>query len=331
MTLALGIDIAKKSFDAVLLDPTGKSIGYWHQPRTIDGLQELRDQLEALNVDFEQLHIGMEATGSLWKLVAVTCQSWNATCSVINPWVIHSFGQVKMAHHKNDKLDAALIARYVKMYEPRAWVAADATLSDLVELTRRVDDIKRLRTQEKCRLASEPSARVAESINTIIDCLQQEHDTLIAAIQELVAKDEQVSKTIERLTTIPGVAFWSACAILAELGDVDRFDNAKSVTSYAGLVAREFQSGTSVHKKSSLTIYGNRTLRKLLYFPAMAAIRLNPDFREFYDRLRGKGKSFKTALVACMNKLLRLFYAIAKGDSVFEANHQNKRAAASTI
>ena len=58
------------------------------------------------------------------------------------------------------------------------------------------------------------------------------------------------------------------------------------------------------HKNLNTTIKG-----ALLYMAAMSAIRVNKEIREFYQRLKERGKPGKVALVACMRKLALICWA----------------------
>ena len=53
-------------------------------------------------------------------------------------------------------------------------------------------------------------------------------------------------------------------------------------------------------------------MRRALYMAALSAIRFNPELKDFYRRLRRRGKLGKVALVAVMRKLLLQFHAIAR-------------------
>ena len=54
-------------------------------------------------------------------------------------------------------------------------------------------------------------------------------------------------------------------------------------------------------------IWGGRAhVRSVLYMSAVSAMRHNPVIREFYQRLRAKGKCFKVAITGCMRKLVIL-------------------------
>ncbi len=57
-------------------------------------------------------------------------------------------------------------------------------------------------------------------------------------------------------------------------------------------------------------------IRHVLYMAALVASRFNPVFKEFYERLIGKGKPAKVALVAVMRKMLVTLNAMIR-DNVF--------------
>lgn len=94
---------------------------------------------------------------------------------------------------------------------------------------------------------------------------------------------------------------------------------AKQLSAYGGLNPRLRSSGTSVRGKSHLSKIGSRCLRKLLYFPAMTAIRLNPLIKEFAGRLRKQGKKPMVIIGAAMRKLLHIIFGILKKQQAFQA------------
>jgi transposase len=119
-------------------------------------------------------------------------------------------------------------------------------------------------------------------------------------LQQLAAKDERV----QLLQTIPGVGRKTAEVVVAYVDDPHRFQNARQVSSYAGLVPKRYQSGTmdrhgKIHKR------GPRLLRGALVEAAWLTLRYNPWAREVYQRICGKQKTRrKKAIVAVARKLL---------------------------
>jgi transposase len=57
----------------------------------------------------------------------------------------------------------------------------------------------------------------------------------------------------------------------------------------------------------------------MLYMATLVAVRFNPLIRAFYERLLGRGKPKKVALVACMHKLLTILNAMVRKGSLWQA------------
>ena len=95
----------------------------------------------------------------------------------------------------------------------------------------------------------------------------------------------------------------TAAGLLTRMPELGRLD-AKAVASLAGLAPVTRQSGA--WQGRSFIQGGRPRVRRLLYMPALAAIRCNPGLRAKYRQLRGLGKPPKVALTAVMRKLLML-------------------------
>jgi transposase len=66
-------------------------------------------------------------------------------------------------------------------------------------------------------------------------------------------------------------------------------------------------------------IWGGRAaVRSVLYMATLVCITHNPVIKDLYDRLVGKGKIKKVALVACMRKLLVIMNAIMKTEKPWQ-------------
>jgi transposase len=66
------------------------------------------------------------------------------------------------------------------------------------------------------------------------------------------------------LLSIPGIGDNTAVRLIAEIGDIRRFDSNKQLNAYAGIDIRRFQSGKTFFK-DKINKRGNKHLRKLLY------------------------------------------------------------------
>lgn len=142
---------------------------------------------------------------------------------------------------------------------------------------------------------------------------------LLKALEREIAQAEKALGALAKahpgvqlLTTIPGVGIRTAEAIVAYLDDPHRFRNAREVSAYAGLVPRQFQSGT-IDRKGRITKRGPAYLRKILVECAWLMRRYNPWADQLVERIcRGQKGRRKSAVVALARKLLVRCWAMLK-------------------
>jgi len=92
----------------------------------------------------------------------------------------------------------------------------------------------------------------------------------------------------------------------------------KQWVSHAGLFPREFQSGTSVNKKTRIGKVGNRYIREALYMGALSATRHDPNIRAFYLHLiNDNGLTKLQAVCAVMRKMVLAIHAMFKYQKPF--------------
>ena len=144
--------------------------------------------------------------------------------------------------------------------------------------------------------------------------LKQQHknrlaqlDRHLAAIDTAIGKrlavDEGLARRPEILTSIPDVSRVTATGLLTQMPALGRLD-AKAVASLAGLAPVTRQSGA--WQGRSVIQGGRAPARRLLYMPALAATRSNPDLRATYRQLVAEGTPRKVAVVAVMRTRLVL-------------------------
>ena len=115
------------------------------------------------------------------------------------------------------------------------------------------------------------------------------------------------------LTSIPGIGEITAARLIAEIGDIKRFDNHKQLNAYAGIDIRRFQSGTLFYK-DRINKRGNKELRKILFNMVQNMIKMRRfggnHFVEYYDKLKMQpyNKCHKVASIACVNKFLKVAF-----------------------
>ena len=113
-----------------------------------------------------------------------------------------------------------------------------------------------------------------------------------------------------------GVGDKLAVKLIAEIGDVRRFHNAKALIAYAGIDSPPYQSGQYLGAKRRISKRGSPLLRKIGY-EVMKTLKAHkkPDDDAVYLYILKKeqeGKPKKVAKIAGLNKFLRIYYARVK-------------------
>jgi len=133
-----------------------------------------------------------------------------------------------------------------------------------------------------------------------LEHLRQHQHEVHKQLKALARADERV----QLLQTIPGVGRKTAEVVVAYLDDPHRFQNARQISSYAGMVPRRYQSG-EMDRQGRIHKRGSRQLRSALVEAAWLMLRYNPWAKSIYDRLTsGQKTRKKKAIVAVARKLL---------------------------
>ena len=111
------------------------------------------------------------------------------------------------------------------------------------------------------------------------------------------------------LLSVPGLGPVSVASILAEVGDIRRFPDKETFVGYCGLYPVAWESGDT-RLRFRMTRKGNRMLKMTLLVASAAARQYNPAIRQFYARLRARGKGKKAAGGAIARKLAEIVWAV---------------------
>ena len=314
MSVCIGIDVSKASLDIA----TDCGSHHLQVPNTPIGFDCLLKWLKNHNGVHQ---IALEASGRYGEAVAQILIDQGYAVSYLNPKQIHQFAKIKLHYNKTDKQDAKLIAEYCKLFKPSLYQPHDTQRQQLQQRSRRLDQLQKMRQQEVNRSKSgiqDPFTQ--DQIQSTIAYF----DGLIAqtkqAIDDLIQRDGYLVQQHRLLVSIKGIGDKTASLILAEL-NIDDFDSARQLAAYIGITPQQFQSGTSVNKRASISKQGNARLRSGLYMPAIVAKRYNRPCQIFAQRLQDKQKQGKVIVIAVMRKLVHQIYAILKSGRPFDPNY----------
>ena len=161
-----------------------------------------------------------------------------------------------------------------------------------------------------------------------IESLERSIDTAIETLPE------KLRAVIEALQSLRGIAKISAVSIMAEVGELSRFESARQLMGYSGAVSREHSSGEHI-RRGSISKAGNAHLRRVVIEAAWAyrhrpglgtALRArqrdqSEDIKAMawkaqhrlharYAKLLAKGKAKQQVITAVGRELLGFIWAI---------------------
>jgi transposase len=327
---SIGVDLAKRSFTASFLSTTDASQDESQLATfamTPEGLAEFCARLQpddrvAVEAGLNTYYFHDRVRAAVAEIV------------VVDP---HQFGVIAKSKKKTDRHDATILAQYLKLGLLPAVVVQDPRIRELRQLFTAREAVVKSSTQLKnaghallCRnglpsrkadfVSHAGRARLAAltglgaSDRLILDGVLRQLEAVEYERDELERAIIRVGKPLpglKRLLQVRGLGLVAAIGVLAEIGDVTRFSNAKQLVSYAGLATAVYQSG-AVDRRGHITKQGRKLLRGFMVEAVMSMLRDRPErntLMDFYERKR-REKGAGKAICATARKLLTVIYVL---------------------
>jgi len=321
----LGIDVHKRYAQVAVMDEAGEIV------------EEVRVENANLD-DLAQRYAGakaaIEATSNYYHIHDTLSEHLDVT--VASPGKLN---QIANTDKKTDRVDAKELARMVRLNSvPESYVPTDEVREaralvrgrqTLVENRTKyankihgllsdhgiTEDVKPLSVEgrEFLRELSLPTPwdTLLESYLDLIETLTEEIQNLEETIEERAGS----LKETQLLMTIPGVSYYTALTIYAELGEISRFDGDKSVVSYVGLNPMIRESGDS-RIEGSISKRGSSRVRWLLVQAANTAVHTCNDayLSRFYERLASRKNSQKAIVATARKLLVSIYHMLDRGE-----------------
>lgn len=288
----------------------------------------------------------MEGGTSSFSLARYLLTHTYADVYVLNPMKLHIIFESMC---KTDKQDATKIAKYARDAHPENWVLIpipseqESAERSVIKLhiaysqyrTKIVNKLHAVFTRQgfpdlvKSDLKN-PTLRRAW-INTILT----DTKALFCAnllVEELESLESQTARIHEELRkiifdhprealawlSIPGIGDISAATLIAFIGTGERFDCAKQVRNYIGLIPKQDQSGT-VDKHLGISHHGCMPIRRHIMQGAWGIKKFKRDcsLTRYWHDLESRRKVGQKASVAIANKMISIGFALLKNGDVY--------------
>ncbi len=303
----VGIDVSKARLD-VCLWPDGEALEFANDGK---GIRALVRHLARLG----PAAIGLEASGGYEREALAALCAAGLPAHRLNALRVRRFAQGCGIMAKNDRIDAAVIARFVSCV-PQPDAVHDPVAARMAELV----TARRQLVEELTRCTNQASRTVHGVLKRIaarrIARLKADILLIDQAMAEAVAADERMAHRNRLLRSVPGVGPVFAHTLLAlmpELGQLTR----RQAASLVGVAPFDCESGT--FRGQRRIIGGRKPLRDAAYMAALVAGQHNPVMKTFRQRLAETGKPPKVILIAIMRKLICALNAMIKHDQPWTA------------
>ena len=224
-----------------------------------------------------------------------------------------------------DKFGATALSVYTDFESAETLVNMD--LHDLTEYIQKKGK-KHFSDPESVAKAIQKAARSSYRLpKTVNDSVNQVLAVSISSIKALEAQIKTLDKAIaaqmelipNTLMSIKGIGLVFAGGIIAEIGDINRFDDQAALAKYAGLAWRQHQSGDFEAQTTRQIKTGNRFLKYYLCEAAFSLVRCDTEYSRFYHLKYNEVNKFqhKRALALTARKFVRLVFRLLKDNQLY--------------
>ena len=276
---------------------------------------------------YGDLQLIVEPTSTYHHPLVRALGAQGVTYTLINPARTAAFARVQGKRAKTDPVDARLLASLGESQQPEPSPPPEEDQEGLKALRRHWEWLEKELRAARNRLDTASFSpwtpkEVLDSLERTIQQLEEEIKRVREAMASQQEQNQDWSRQMELLTTIPGVVEQTATLLLTELPPVTRCSSAGTWAAFCGLNPEPRQSGKGHY--SRLSRVGSPRVRAGLYLPAISALRWNPVVKALGERMRGRGKTGRVRIVAAMHKLLRLCFGVLKSGRPFDLSlHQS--------
>ena len=324
----VGVDLHLRLCFMTVLDARGAILRQGHVPNEADRLRSFFTSLNRSD-EKEEILVAVEACG-FWCAFVDTVEPLVQRVVLVHPAKVKAIASAKL---KNDRVDSATLAHLLRAnLLPEAW-KADAATRDLRQILRLRVSLAQDRTRYKNQLHATlhqhglrapvsdlfgRQGRAWLATLTLRPAARQSIDTALRMIDQLgcevQALDEQLRQAAQNdadarhLMSIPGIGAFTALVLKAEIGDIRRFADKKSLFNYAGLVP-VIRDSAEHRRRGGITHAGSPLLRRVMNEAAMTAARYSVGARAWFERL-AKRKHAHVARTALARKLLGVVWVL---------------------
>ena len=358
--LYIGLDVHKNTIDAAIAPgrSNGKVRSYGKINNTVDALNKLIDKLQGKDVELRFVYEAGPCGYQIYRHL----KSKKISCAVVAPSMIPRRSGDRVKTDRRDAINLVRLFRAGELTSIYVPTVEDEAIRDLIRCRYDIRQLERKTRQRLLALLLRHGTHYGgkrhwtKGFYTWLATIKFAHPAQQIALTEYIDTANECSERIKRITeqlqahvelwsrapfvkayqALRGVSLIVAATVVAEIGDMNRFENPKQLMAYLGLIPSEHSSGKSV-RRGSITKTGNRHVRRVLVEAAWTyklparkskyilkrqqglpksvcdiSWKAQTRLCARYRRLIARGKSKQTTVVAIARELSAFMWAIDK-------------------
>ncbi len=329
----LGIDVSKLWFDISIMTVTD----HQKQPmqtekfdNTADGIKQLDKWLKHQKVSFnEDSLLVIENTGIYHRLIWDYCSRHNLPIYIGN--ATHLKWSHGIARGKNDKIDSQRLCIYASKNaeDLKATPALDPVLIKLKDLmtsrSRLIEQLSSIKVylDELARVNTKEMHKFIEQAHkAAIEGLKKSVKQVEGQIMQIIKENERIHNNYELLISVPAIGPVTAAYLICCTNNFISKPTGKQLASYGGVVPFSDTSGSSIKGRNKVHKMANKDLKKLLHLCALTAVKVYPEFKQYYTRKKAEGKHTMSVLNAVRNKIALRAAAVINNQRKYVDNYK---------
>lgn len=234
--------------------------------------------------------IVMEATGSYYEEAAFFLSQQKLRLSVVLPNRSNAYAKSLGLKSRNDKVDAAMLARMGVEKRLDEWKAPNEVMMKIKRLCRERRGYMHYKTMINNRKHArshtyKPDPNSLERADGLLTLVDAQIKAIEAELKTRYKSDQALAGKVDQICSIPGIAMLTALAILEETNGFNLFRKKGQLVSFSGYDVKTKQSGTSVNERARISKQENSFTRAALFFPAITAVKYCPHLQKAYERI----------------------------------------------
>lgn len=324
---ALGIDVSKKDIHVCLSVIDAKQqVKVKASSKFTNSMQGFKGLLVWLSRHKKESDIPLvnviEATGVYYEACSLFLFKAGLDVVVVLPNKAKKYLQALGLRSKNDKIDAAGLARMGAEQCLELWQPMDEFFYTLRAMTRHHQSLQELKTNINNQLHADEHSiystkAVMNQLKKLIATIEKQLKETDQSIHDHLYSNDEAGQRVDHIIDIKGLSYMTVATILAETNGFALFKSASQLVRYSGYDVIENQSGG--HRgKTKISKKGNSHIRRAMHMPAFTVVRCGSGaFKTFFERILARHNQKMKAYVAVQRKLLVMIYTLWKKNEAF--------------